>query len=436
MSVEGGAHLVTRASTSGLGDVDDIAFYVDPLNNNSAPNIGCGAYNNDRQVKNLINRALASSYGNVLLSNRTFYTAFGISYPEGNYGGDAAGRHGVTQGFNVRTGGKTYDSSRSLHMWVWNNDTSSWVPDSYFRGLRLSGHCYDNYGGAETGWQTEIAFFNGDYAKIKATFPNCTYILTGSHACQAFDATALANLIDLGAPASVVNPWISNDTWREFVLVGKPGLGDSGYYGWAYENYTTNPTLVAHLNFGLPVTAKGNFTFTGSESMTFGAVSGDFTRFTVSAWFNSNSVTNYRNILDCQWNNYGAATGNVGPRLEQASSGILTWGISGDSATNANYNGYAYQSTISANTWYNAVITRIPGSVSIYLNGAPSLTNQTNSYGFVGTMNNVTIGRGFHLGGSERYFSGNIGPVAIYREALTAAQVLQNFNATKGRFGL
>jgi len=434
MSIKAGPQLVTRASTSGLGDVDDIAFYIDPLNNNSTPNIGCGAYNSDRQVKNLINRALASSYGNVLLSNRTFYTAFAIDYPEGNYGGDAAGRHGITPGFNVRTGTKTYTTGRALHLYAWDESASAWIEGGLFTGAYGSGHVYDNYTGAEVGYASELTKFASDYNKIKAIYPNVTFVAIGSHRADRYTQTVRDILTDLGKPTSFIDSdYIAAPEW---ILIGKPGLGAGNYYGWAYENYTTNPTLVAHLNFGLPVTAKGNYTFTGSESLTFGAVTGDFTRFTVSVWFNSNSVTNYRNVLDCQWNYYGAATGNVGPRLEQISGGILAWAMSGDSAVNANYNGYNYPSTISANTWYNAVITRIPGSVNTYLNGATALTNQTNSQGFVNAMNNVTIGRGFALGGSERYFSGNIGPVTIYREALTAAQVLQNFNATKGRFGL
>ena len=34
------------------------------------------------------------------------------------------------------------------------------------------------------------------------------------------------------------------------------------------------------------------------------------------------------------------------------------------------------------------------------------------------------------------YFNGNIGPVKIYNRALSAAEVLQNYNQLKSRFGL
>ena len=39
-------------------------------------------------------------------------------------------------------------------------------------------------------------------------------------------------------------------------------------------------------------------------------------------------------------------------------------------------------------------------------------------------------------GGANRYFIGKIPIVSMYNKALTAAEVLQNFNATKSRFSL
>lgn len=39
-------------------------------------------------------------------------------------------------------------------------------------------------------------------------------------------------------------------------------------------------------------------------------------------------------------------------------------------------------------------------------------------------------------GGNRRYFSGSIGLAQIYNRVLSASEVLQNYNATKGRYGL
>ena len=39
-------------------------------------------------------------------------------------------------------------------------------------------------------------------------------------------------------------------------------------------------------------------------------------------------------------------------------------------------------------------------------------------------------------GGTDEFFKGNVGFVKQYNRALSAQEVLQNYNATKGRFGL
>jgi hypothetical protein len=50
-------------------------------------------------------------------------------------------------------------------------------------------------------------------------------------------------------------------------------------------------------------------------------------------------------------------------------------------------------------------------------------------------MNNVILGKGFFLDAS-RLYAGRISNTLIYNRALTATEVLQNYNATKTRFGL
>jgi hypothetical protein len=57
--------------------------------------------------------------------------------------------------------------------------------------------------------------------------------------------------------------------------------------------------------------------------------------------------------------------------------------------------------------------------------------------GFIGTMNNLNIGRGYsQITTSERYLVGRVSSVQIYNRTLSATEVLQNYNANKGRFGL
>jgi len=196
-----GAQSGPKISTGGL------VFSIDASSPRGLSGTGNQVYNNAPQlVKNLIEKSNSiTGYNGVYLNGPTYYTAFAIDYPEGSYGGSAANRHGLTQGFNVVSGSKVYDSSRALHLWVWDNTSSSWVPDSFFTGARLAGHCYDNYSGAETGYSNELTKFATDYNKIKLTFPNATYIVTGSHRADRYNSTVREILQDLGMPTPITS---------------------------------------------------------------------------------------------------------------------------------------------------------------------------------------------------------------------------------------
>ena len=50
-------------------------------------------------------------------------------------------------------------------------------------------------------------------------------------------------------------------------------------------------------------------------------------------------------------------------------------------------------------------------------------------------MGNVNIGRGFSTSG-ERWFNGGVSIVRIYNRALSATEILQNYNNGRARFGV
>jgi hypothetical protein len=172
-----------------------------------------------------------------------------------------------------------------------------------------------------------------------------------------------------------------------------------------------------------------------------GALSGSFASFTVITWFYPNSVSNYQNPIDCNYS-YNGNTGNVGPRLEMNSSGTLAWNYSNDTAVNNNFYSHTVVSSgLVASKWHCAAITYNGGTntSTTYYNGNSTGISRTlvgTPTGFVGVMNNVFLGKGFHLGGAERLFNGRIAQTQIYNRALTAAEIQQNFNTSRGRFGI
>jgi len=90
--------------------------------------------------------------------------------------------------------------------------------------------------------------------------------------------------------------------------------------------------------------------------------------------------------------------------------------------------------TIGQNVWFNATATR-NGSLSVlYINGTANISS---SYSF--TQSN--LGQQLYIGSliipnSGRYLQGNASIVRVYNRALSSAEVTQNYNAQKARFGL
>jgi hypothetical protein len=200
-------------------------------------------------------------------------------------------------------------------------------------------------------------------------------------------------------------------------------------------------------NFGTTVNSPtynssngGSVYFDGSNDyVSAGTLSGSFTSFTVIIWFYPTSVTNYQNPIDCNYS-YNGTTGNIGPRLEMNSSGTLAWNYSNITGDNNQFYSHSVVSSgLAANTWHCAAITYngATNTSTTYYNGnTTGLSRSTigSPTGFVGVMNNVNLGRGFHLGGAERIFAGRISNTQIYNRALTASEIQQNYNALKSRF--
>jgi hypothetical protein len=89
---------------------------------------------------------------------------------------------------------------------------------------------------------------------------------------------------------------------------------------------------------------------------------------------------------------------------------------------------------ISTNTWYQITYTYDNTVVRSYIDGVQSSTESySETFDSIGTS--PYIGWGPSVG-TPKYWPGNISNTTLYNRALTASEVLQNYNATKSRFGL
>ena len=87
------------------------------------------------------------------------------------------------------------------------------------------------------------------------------------------------------------------------------------------------------------------------------------------------------------------------------------------------------------NQWHHVIAVNNGVSSSLYVDGTLKTAAAAS---WTGTSpwptNGLNIGRDNN--DAVYYFSGSIGPVRVYNTALTATEVLQNYNAMRGRFGI
>ena len=104
---------------------------------------------------------------------------------------------------------------------------------------------------------------------------------------------------------------------------------------------------------------------------------------------------------------------------------------------------YSTISTVSAGAWYHLTHTYNGTTQLFYINGVLAATYNSAASGNISYDASNTLlaigadfnGTGYNVGPNV-YTNGKMPVVRIYNIALSAAQVLQNYNATKGRFGL
>jgi hypothetical protein len=92
--------------------------------------------------------------------------------------------------------------------------------------------------------------------------------------------------------------------------------------------------------------------------------------------------------------------------------------------------------TIPLNEWHHIHIQRNKdtGTFQFFVNGILVHNPSVTSLDIASTGSTFRIGRDSRTG--TTVVNGNISQVQIYNRALSAAEVLQNYNATKGRYGL
>jgi len=168
------------------------------------------------------------------------------------------------------------------------------------------------------------------------------------------------------------------------------------------------------------ISGASYFEFDGVDDYVSGNLS-TLTSWSMCIWYLSTDITSKFVFYPFSCNN--AANG-------------LGFGGTNDSTTNGRW--YFFDGTnvlsstntaVTTNVWYNLVVTKSSTTYNLYTNGSLSLNTS-------GVDLNCTLYSLGRRGDGLWYAKGNIAQASIYNRALTAAEVSQNYNALRGRYGI
>ena len=166
-------------------------------------------------------------------------------------------------------------------------------------------------------------------------------------------------------------------------------------------------------------TISPSYTFDGTgDYIDIGTISSlnANTNFSISLWFKEN-VRKTNGFM------FSSGTGTSNDIAINAKNGNLNINVGG--TRNVNITSY------SSNVWYHVVLTVENTTAKVYLNnGSPTTATVgsiNSSSGNLAKIGDLSFVSGYYL-------NGNIGPIQIYNRALSANEVLHNYNALKGRF--
>jgi hypothetical protein len=180
--------------------------------------------------------------------------------------------------------------------------------------------------------------------------------------------------------------------------------------------------------YNTPTFSSGAFTFNGTNQYAVAPINLNYTQGTISLWVYPTAANN---------NNFCVYTANAPLSSYTHQLGIST--------TNKllvyMFDGSAKLSTgtttLSLNTWYNLSLVWLNGSYYRgYINGVQETTAALGTAWTSGSNFYIASSTGGANSAPANYFVGRMSTVQIYNVALSDAQLQQNFQALRGRYGV
>jgi hypothetical protein len=200
-----------------------------------------------------------------------------------------------------------------------------------------------------------------------------------------------------------------------------PGIGTTWFDLAAGNNGTlvNGPTYDINNGGSLSFSTNKYVTIPTGDSYNFGT-----TNFTIEGWVNFNSISTDQIFVS----KFASWMSNLDFvfRFEFATRRIIFMG--GDFSSISLQNTY----NITTNTWYNYCVSRVSGVTTLYLNGIAQMSHT----GSVNIPNDKTDIRLGYAQDNTEPLNGRMSGFKVYNRGLSSTEILNNFNSTRGRFGL
>ena len=152
--------------------------------------------------------------------------------------------------------------------------------------------------------------------------------------------------------------------------------------------------------------------------------------FTIECWvYPGATQAQYADI----WGNHTDNVTGIVCQQNSTNTNQYNWGY-GNGISWATSTGSGFFN-LTALQWSHLIAMKSATNLFTYLNGVLINTVTTSTLVAANPSIGFQIGTGYNLG-SSRYFNGRVSNFRIYSRGLSASEVRQNYNATKGRYGL
>jgi hypothetical protein len=221
--------------------------------------------------------------------------------------------------------------------------------------------------------------------------------------------------VEVGSSVSPYYPTTGTTKTRGTTWTDLSGRGNTGALtnGPTYNSSNGGSIVFDGTDDNIQLSNASNFISSSQSSIT------------INFWVKTNVTGVYKKIFITGTTGTSSVSGtyfSIGPSPYQVYFGIIT---------NNGTQQAIYTTNLSTTQYSNLCGTYDGSNIRLYLNGTQvAIQSQT------GNIVNTGIARISGYDNNTEVWNGNISTAQIYNRALTAAEVSQNFNATRGRYGV